>query len=363
MSEYLHPNKSNLDPTKFEATIDSKPVRLYMLTNSNGLELCVSNYGAIVVSIMAPDQQGNFANVVLGHESIEAIQNSPEPYLGSVIGRYGNRIAKGKFQLCGKQYELATNNGPNNLHGGIKGFHAVVWDAQQIDAQTLVLHYLSKDGEEGFPGNLSVKMTYTLTDNNEFKIEYEAGSDETTVCNLTNHAFFNLAGIANPSPSINNHVVTIHADHFTPMNEVSIPTGEILKVAGTPMDFRTPHAIGERIDCDHEQIKFGSGYDHNFVLNQHEAGELVFAAECVEPNSGRTLKVYTTEPGVQLYTGNWLGGFTGMHGATFPARSALCFETQKFPDTPNRSFFPSATLQPGEKYTHTCIYQFGVISK
>lgn len=353
-------NSSGLKSENFQAMIEDKPVDLYVLKNKNGLELCISNYGAIVMSIMTPDKNGNFANVVLGHDSIDAIVNSPEPYLGSTIGRYGNRIANGKFTLDGVEYTLAINNGPNNLHGGLKGFNAVVWEAQQTDPQTLVLKYTSPDGEEGFPGNVDVVMTYTLTDNNEFRIDYEATTDRATLVNLTNHAFFNLAGIANPSPSVENNIVTINADFFTPMDSVSIPTGEIRKVEGTPMDFRTPHVVGERINSTDEQIVFGAGYDHCFVLNKKEAGELSFAAKCVEPDSGRSLTVYTTEPGVQLYTGNWLNGFAGMHGSTFPARSAICFEAQHFPDTPNKPHFPTAVLRPGEKYTQTCIYQFGV---
>ncbi len=353
-------NSAGLMPEKFQAMIDDQPVDLYVLKNKNGLELCISNYGAIVMAIMAPDKNGKLENVVLGHDSIDAIVNSPEPYLGATIGRYGNRIANGKFTLDGIEYDLAINNGPNNLHGGLKGFNAVVWEACQTDEQTLVLKYTSPAGEEGFPGTLDVTMTYRLTDDNEFRIDYEAETDKTTLVNLTNHAFFNLAGIKNPSPSIENNVVTINADFYTPIDSVSIPTGEILKVAGTPMDFLTPHTLGERINSDNEQIVFGSGYDHCYVLNKKEVGELSLAATCVEPESGRTLTVFTTEPGVQLYTGNWLNGFEGMHGATFPARSAVCFEAQRFPDTPNKPHFPSAVLKPGEKYTQTCIYQFGV---
>lgn len=357
---YSKNNMTGLDPAKFQSEIDGKQVDLFVLKNKNGMEMCVTNYGAIVMSIMAPDRNGQYANVVLGHDSIDQIVNSPEPYLGATIGRYGNRIAKGKFILDGKEYDLAINNGPNNLHGGLKGFNAVVWDAVQTDEQTLVLTYVSPDGEEGFPGNLTVKMTYTLTDENAFRIDYEAHTDKTTIVNLTNHAFFNLAGIATPTPSIENNIVVINADFYTPIDEVSIPTGEISTVAGTPMDFRTPHVVGERINSTDQQIVNGAGYDHCYVLNKQEAGELSFAAECTEPESGRTLKVFTTEPGVQLYTGNWLGGFEGIGGATFPARSAICFEAQLFPDTPNKPHFPDAVLKPGETYTQTTVYQFDV---
>ena len=309
---------------------------------------------------MVPDKNGKFANVVLGHESIDAVVNSPEAYLGATIGRYGNRIAKGKFTLHGKEYDLAINNGPNNLHGGIKGFHKVVWDAEQTDPQTLVLKYVSAYGEEGFPGCLEVEMTYTLTDQNEFKIDYKAHTDKMTYVNLTNHAFFNLAGLANPTPSVESHKLSINADFFTPIDNTSIPTGEILKVEDTPMDFRSGKIIGRDINEKDEQLINGAGYDHNFVLNKKEPEELSFAAEYTDLDSGRTMKVFTTEPGMQLYTGNWLNGFEGMHGATFPARSAVCFEAQHFPDTPNRAYFPTAILKPGEEYTQTTIYQFDI---
>ncbi|MEG1617007.1 MAG: aldose epimerase family protein [Bacteroidales bacterium] len=356
----LKENITGLNPDNFRASIEGKPVELYVLKNKNGMEICVSNFGAIVMSIMAPDRNGKFENVVLGHDSLENIQKCVEPYLGATIGRYGNRIAKGKFTLDGKEYTLAVNNGPNSLHGGLKGYNAKVWDAEQPDSHTLILKYVSPNGEEGYPGNLEIVMTYTLTDQNEFRIDYIAHTDQKTICNLTNHAFFNLAGIANPTPSIENNIVTINADHFIPIDEVSIPTGEILKVADTPMDFRTPHAVADQINSTDQQIVNGAGYDHTYVLNKKEVGELSFAAECIEPKSGRSLKVFTTEPGVQLYTGNWLGGFEGMHGATFPARSAICFETQHFPDSPNQPHFPSVILNPGETYTQTCIYQFGI---
>jgi aldose 1-epimerase len=352
-------NAAGLCAERFAKTIDGKDTALFVLKNNHGMELCVCNYGATVVAIMVPDKAGNVKNVVLGHDSIDALINNPEPYLGTVVGRYANRIALGKFTLDGVSYDLAINNGPNSLHGGAKGFNFKVWDAEQLDAQTLVLRYTSADGEENYPGKLDVKMTYTLTDDNEFRIDYEASTDKPTLCNLTNHAFFNLAGIDTPSPVITDHVLTINADRYTPMDDTSIPTGEIRNVEGTPFDFRTPHVIGERIDADCEQIRNGAGYDHNYVLNKPQAGLLTFAAECVDPKTGRSLKVFTTEPGMQLYTGNWLNGFAGAHGATFPARSAVCFEAQRFPDSPNKSYFPTAVLRPGERYTQTTVYQFG----
>lgn len=362
MEKFMFPNdnKAGLRREDFQKEINGKKTDLFLLTNKRGSELLVTNFGAIVPAIMMRDKNGNFANVVLGHDSIDNVMNSPEPFLCSTIGRYGNRIAKGNFRLEGNEYRLAINNGPNSLHGGPNGFHRAVWDAEQTEKNTLVLKHVSPDGDEGFPGTLSVTMIYRLTDDDEFVIDYKAVTDKTTIVNLTNHAFFNLAGISDPTPTVCNNIVTINADFFTPMDNVSIPTGEILKVKGTPMDFTTPHTIGERIDDKYEQLVFGAGYDHCYVLNKREAGELTFAAKCVEPNSGRSLEVYTTEPGVQLYTGNWLNGFKGAHGATFPARSAICFEAQHFPDTPNKGHFPSCVLRPGETYSQLTVYKFGV---
>jgi len=344
----------------FQAEINGKQTDLFILKNKNGMEIAATNYGAFVVAILAPDKNGNYADVVLGHSSIEDYMHSPEPYLGSVIGRYGNRIAGGKFVLEGKTYSLAVNNGPNTLHGGLTGFNAVVWDAVQLNAQTLKLSYLSVDGEEGFPGNLWTELVYHLNNENALEISYQATTDKTTIINLTQHSFFNLAGNAHPTPTVCNNILTINADFYTPMDAVSIPTGEIATVAGTPMDFRTPCRIGERIEEPFEQLKYGKGYDHCYVLNKKEAGELSFAAKVVEPESGRTLEVYTTEPGVQLYTGNWLGGFEGKYGATYPERSAVCLETQHFPDSPNKPHFPTVVLHPDELYTQKCIYKFGV---
>lgn len=247
------------------------------------------------------------------------------------------------------------------MHGGPTGFHRRVWDANQLNESTIEFKYLSVDGEEGFPGNLEVTMTYEIDEeSNALVIEYSATTDKTTLVNLTNHGFFNLAGIATPTPSINNHLVTINADHFLPIDEVSIPTGEILKVEGTPMDFRTPHTVGERIEEKHQQLINGAGYDHCYVLNKEEGYDLSLAAIYTDPESKRSMEVYTTEPGVQLYTGNWLNGFEGAHGATFPARSGICFEAQCFPDTPNRPYFPSATLLPGEEYYQMTIYKFTI---
>lgn len=354
-------NLSGLNRNDFQTEVDGKQTDLFILKNQNGMEVAVTNYGCAILSIMVPDKDGNYGNVVLGHDSIEHVINSPEPFLSTVIGRYGNRIAKGKFTLYGVEYNLTINNEPNSLHGGPTGFHCRVWDAEQIDECTVQFNYTSEDGEEGFPGTLEVEMTYRLEeDENALVIEYRATTDEPTLVNLTNHAFFNLAGIATPSPSIESHVLTINADYYTPVDEVAIPTGEILKVEGTPMDFRTPHTVGERINEQFQQLIYGSGYDHCYVVNRTENGELNLAATCTDPTSGRSLEVYTTEPGVQLYTGNWLNGFEGAHGATFPARSGICFEAQCFPDTPNKPFFPTATLLPEDEYQQITIYKFGI---
>jgi aldose 1-epimerase len=256
---------------------------------------------------------------------------------------------------------LAVNNGPNHLHGGPTGYHARVWDAEQTDAQTLKLHYLSADGEEGFPGNLDLTVIYTFSNENELKIDYSATTDKKTLVNLTHHAFFSLSGLANPTASVENNIVTINADWYTPVDETCIPLGEIAPVEGTPMDFRTPHVVGERInDYSFRQLEIGKGYDHCYVLNKREAGSLSYAAKCVEPISGRYLEMWTTEPGVQLYTANWLSGFEGYKGATFPERSAICFEAQHFPDTPNKGHFPSCVLTPGNEYKQVTIYKFGV---
>lgn len=345
----------------FQKQIDNKTTDLYILKNKLGMEVATTNFGCAIVAIMVPDNQGIFRNVILSHDSIDGLISSPEPFLSVTIGRYGNRIGKGQFHIDGKLYQLTINNGPNSLHGGPTGFHKRVWEAHQIDKQTIEYSYLSVDREEGFPGNLRVVMTYHLCDDrNAIEIRYKASTDHTTPVNLTNHAFFNLAGISNPTPSILNNILTIHADHYIPIDEFSIPTGEIRKVEGTPMDFRDPHVVGERINNQDSQLINGTGYDHCYVLNKPEKGQLTHAVNCVEPQGGITLDMYTTELGVQLYTGNFLSGFTGTHGSVYPSRSAICFEAQCFPDSPNRPYFPTALLRPGEEYSQTTIYQFGV---
>ena len=351
---------SGLKQEDFITTINGKQTNLYTLTNESGMEVSITNYGGALVAIMVPDKDGKMANVIQGHDNIQDCMSSPEPFLSTLIGRYGNRICKGKFTMNDKEYSLAVNNGPNHLHGGPTGFHARVWDAEQINDHELVLRYISAYYEEGFPGELNITVKYSLTDDNELVIDYRGTTNKKTVVNMTSHGFFSLAGIANPTPSAMNVICQINADFFIPIDENSIPTGEILKVEGTPFDFRSPTPVGERIDADCPQIKNGAGYDHCFVLNKREAGELSFAAKIVEPESGRTMEVYTTEPGVQFYSDNWADGYKGQFGATFGRRSALCFEAQHFPDSPNRAHFPSVILRPGEVYKQKTIYKFGV---
>ena len=350
--------KSGLNPSLFDGTVDGKPVRLYTLANDNGLEVTVINYGAKIVSLCVPDREGKPVDIVLGHNNLNEYLSSEEPYFGAVCGRTGNRIANGKFTLDGVTYELAINNGPNNLHGGIKGFNAVVWDAEQLDKQTLRLKYLSKDGEEGFPGNLNVTMIYKLTNDNVFVIDYEATTDKKTILNLTNHSYFNLSGAGDES--VYDHELTILASNYLPTDDTAIPYGKPESVIGTPFDFTTLHEIGERIDEDVEQIRFGKGYDHTFVLDKKD-NECAVAVLCHSPKTGIEMEISTTEPGVQLYTGNWMtGNFEGKHGKRYPARSAVCFETQHFPDSVNRPEYPSVVLNVGETFKSKTEHAFRI---
>ncbi len=344
----------------FQATINGKHTDLYILKNKEGNEVAITNYGGAIVAIMVPDKNGNRANVIQGHDNIQDVINSPEPYLSTLIGRYGNRICNGKFQLSNKEYSLPINNGPNSLHGGKKGFNAKVWDALQMNEQSLVLKYVSPYGEEGYSGEVKVTVVYTFSDDNELVIDYMATTNKKTIINLTNHGFFSLTGIANPTPTIDDLVCEINADFYLPIDNTSIPTGEIRFVEGTPFDFRSPKPVGQDINADNEQITNGAGYDHCYVLNKKEEGELSFAARITEQKSGRTMEVFTTEPGVQLYTDNWADGYSGQNGATFPRRSGICFEAQHFPDSPNRPYFPSVVLKQGEQYKQKTIYKFGI---
>ena len=352
---------SGLRREDFQKIVDGKQVDLFFLRNANGCEVAVTNYGGSLVAIIVPDREGKMANVIQGHDCIDDCINSPEPFLSTLVGRYGNRICRGKFRLNGKEYNLSINNGPNHLHGGPTGFHARVWDAEQIGNQVLVLRYVSAYYEEGFPGELQMTVRYTWTDDNELIIDYRGTTNKKTIVNMTSHGFFSLQGIANPTPSALDQIVEINADFFVPIDENSIPTGEILRVKGTPFDFTTPKPVGQDIAADDEQIKNGTGYDHCYVLNKSEVGELTFAARVTDPNSGRTMEVYTTEPGVQFYSDNWADGYKGQHGATFGKHSGLCFEAQHFPDSPNKPHCPSVVLRPGEVYTQKTIYRFDTL--
>lgn len=351
---------SGLDPKNYEARVDGKSTALYVLTNANGAEICVCNYGGIIVSMMMPDRNGKLDNVVLGLNNIQDMVNEVNPYLGAAIGRYGNRIANGKFSIDGVEYTLPQNNATNCLHGGLRGFSHHVWDAEQTNKQTLVLKYVSADGEEGFPGTLSVEMTYTLTDKNEVRIDYKATTDKKTLCNLTNHSFFNLGGIKAETQPIVNNLLTLNCDKYIPVDEIAIPFGEKAPVEGTPFDFRKPTVIAERINADDVQIKNGSGIDHSFCINQKQPGELTLAAVCEDPETGRVLSTYTTEPGLQVYSGNFLDGTVGVNGCVFPRRSGICFEAQHHPDCINQPNFEQCVLAPGETYSQTTIYAFSV---
>ncbi|HEX2969238.1 MAG TPA: aldose epimerase family protein [Bacteroidales bacterium] len=339
----------------FTGVHNGKQVGLYTLKNKNGYIAQVTNYGAIIVSIFTPDRKGNLADIVQGYDTISEYINGNGPYMGAVCGRCANRIALGKFILLGKEYTLAVNNGPNHLHGGLKGFSKVVWDVVDSSSSHVRLEYFSKDMEEGYPGNLKVTVTYTMTDGNALNIDYKAVTDKTTIVNLAGHSYFNLSGEG--SGSIYDQELIINADFFTPVDESSVPTGEILSVHGTPMDFTKQRKIGSSIDEYYEQLKFGAGYDHNFVLN-HRSGTMGLAAAAYDPQSGRMLEVHTTQPGVQLYTANWIDNEKGKGGKRYGRRWAFCLETQHFPDAVNKPYFLSVILNPGEAYSHSCIYKF-----
>ena len=344
-----------------------QPVELYTITNNHGTVMKVTTYGGTITELFVPDKSGQMGNVVLGFDNLDGYI-SPEyeksnPNFGAIIGRYGNRIAKGKFTLDGVEYILATNNGENHLHGGNIGFNRVVWVAQPIekaDGNALELTYTSRDMEEGYPGNLQVTVTYMLTDDNELIIDYRAVTDKATPCNLTNHSYFNLS--AGNQPTIAGHELTILADQYTEVDSGLIPTGNLPDVAGTPMDFTAPYKIGERIDADFEQLKIGGGYDHNWVIRSCICNDLLtLAATVYEPLSGRFMEVLTTEPGVQFYAGNFLDGtLTGTDNIKYIHRAGLCLETQHFPDSPNQPTFPSTILQPGQTYQTQTIYKFSV---
>jgi aldose 1-epimerase len=348
----------NIEKRAYAKTADGVPIDLYTLTNTHGTKVEITNYGGIIVSLYVPDRDGVLGDIVLGFDDPERYLTR-NPFFGCLVGRVGNRIAKGRFSLKGVEYVLAQNNGENHLHGGWKGFDKVVWEAETVQengAVGLKLFYLSVDGEEGYPGNLSVTVTYWLNDDNELTIDYKATTDKATHVNLTNHSYFNLAGAG--SGDILGHEVTINASRFTPVDATLIPIGELRSVAGTPLDFRQSTPIGARIDQKDEQLGYGGGYDHNWVLD-NDPGTLGLAARVYEPTTGRVMEVYTTEPGVQLYTSNMMPpSIQGKAGREYVWRGALCLETQHYPDTPNQPNFPSTVLEPGETYSHITVFKF-----
>jgi aldose 1-epimerase len=347
------------DRANYQEIINGKQSDLFLLTNSKGMKVAITNYGGRIVSIIVPGKDGQPVDVALGCEKVSGYKGATTTYFGALIGRYGNRIGDARFELDGTTYKLAANNGPASLHGGPNGFHAQVWDAKMIDSSRLELNYFSKDGEEGFPGNLNTKVVYTVTDDNEIKIDYTATTDKTTIVNLTNHTYFNLNGEGNGD--INDHILQIHASKFTPVDENLIPTGELKDVSGTPFDFTKPTAIGERVDADDAQLKVGKGYDHNFVLNDGSAN-MKLAAVVIGPKTGVKMEVLTTEPGIQFYGGNFMNTSEspGKGGKAYPFRTAFCLETQHFPDSPNKPNFPSTMLKPGETYKTSTVYKFSV---
>jgi len=351
-------SQSSISKEPFGTAPDGQAVEIYTLRNNKGAEARIMTYGGILVSLKVPDKNGQLGDVVLGYDNLDSyVKNNP--YFGALIGRYGNRIARGHFTLDGTTYTLATNNYPNALHGGIKGFDKQVWTAtsrESADGPQLVLKYLSKDGEEGYPGNLDVTATYTLMQDNGLRLQYKATTDKDTVLNLTQHSYWNLAG----KGDILNHVVMIPADRFTPVDVTLIPTGELKLVEGTPFDFRTPTAIGARIGQDDEQLKFGGGYDHNWVVNK-PIGKLGLLARVTDPESGRVMEVLSTDNGLQFYSGNFLDGtITGKGGWVYQHRAAFCMEPQHYPDSPNHPEFPTTELKPGQVYHNTIIYRFSV---
>jgi aldose 1-epimerase len=357
---------NSLQKQAYGKTPEGQPVEEYILTNSSGMEVRIITLGGIITTIRVPDRNSDIANVVLGCRSLEDYLTK-SPYFGGITGRFANRINKAMFKLEGVEYKLATNDGPHSLHGGVKGFDKQVWQAKEIKADNevgLELSYTSPDGEEGFPGNLATTVTYRLDNQYALHIDYKATTDKPTLVNLTNHSYFNLAGEG--TGTIFNHELMLNADHYTPLDSTAIPTGEIASVEGTPLDFRIARVIGERVHSGHEQMVYGRGYDHNWVLNRtgSKDGVMMLAAKLLEPNSRRVLEVLTTEPAIQFYSGNFLTGtVVGPSGTTYRQSDGLCLETQHYPDAPNQPNFPSTVLNPGETYQTTTVFKFSVADK
>ena len=344
-----------IDANNFSKGFEKQGIKLFTLKNKNGIISQVTNYGGRIVNLFVPDKKGVFEDVVLGYDSAKDYLEKPDHFFGAIIGRYGNRIANGKFSINNNEFYLDKNEAESQLHGGNKGFHAVVWKAKQISESSLELTHFSKHSDQGFPGNLEVKVVYTLTDEDELQIEYFAVSDAKTVVNLTNHSYFNLSGDFNKT--IENHLFQINADHFLPVNEKMIPIGNLENVRNSPFDFRSLKTIKQTLKKQHKQIELSSGFDHNFVINDVDSG---FVAKVIDENSGRSLEVYTTEPGIQFYSGNHLNNLLGKQNIIYKKRSAFCLETQHFPNSPNEENFPSTILLPGKKFSSTTIYRFDV---
>lgn len=352
---------ASVTQTAFGTTPEGDAVSLFTLTNSNGIKVSITNYGGIITSIFTPDGDGKMGDIVLGFDTLRGYL-AGHPYFGAIIGRYGNRIARGQFTLDGQDYQLATNNIGNHLHGGIRGFDKVVWKAGITDSDDpgVELSYLSPDGEEGYPGNLTVTVTYTLTDSNELRVDYRATTDLPTIVNLTNHSYFNLS--AGSAPSILDHQLLINSDRYLPVDSTLIPTAELRSVEGTPFDFRTAAKVGSRIGAEDDQLSIAGGYDHCWLLNQEQPGALTLAARLIDTSSRRMLELLTTEPGVQFYSGNFLdGSLTGKNGTVYAHRYALCLEPEHYPDSPNQPDFPPVVLRPGEEYRSLSVYRFGVL--
>ncbi len=354
-------NKANLKASAFDLEVADGKIQLYSIQNKNGVEAHFINQGAKLIALIVPDVKGDWVDVVIGHDSAKEYIESEEAYFGAICGRYANRIAKGQFSIDGASYTLAVNNGPNALHGGLKGFNSVLWEVEELAENQLAFSYTSADGEEGYPGKLEVKVVYTLTEANALEIEYFATTDKATVLNLTNHSYFNLSG--NGDQSVHDHILEIKAKEYLPTDETAIPYGKSEAVAGTPFDFTTPTEVGLRIDEDIDQLKWARGYDHTYILDK-PLGAYERIARCSSPKTGIVMELYTDQPGVQLYTGNWMSGnMRGKHDAKYPARAALCLETQHYPDSPNRPEYPTTRLNAGEQFYSKTAFLFKVETK